>query len=124
MIKKKEREYLNEEGVRRIFSRMEELGIKRVELSRALGFANGSYVTRIEQGSLKINLNTLGKWAAALQTTKEYLLQKTDDPNDLDYVDVTSEAVRKLLVIYKSMNDKQVKLWTEIGQNIVSSRLK
>lgn len=115
-------EYLDEASVKRIFARMNSLGIKRVDLSRSLGFSNGSYITRLENGELRIQKSQVSKWAAALQTTEDYILGKTEDASTIDYMDKEDRYLRKIHTLYENMTESEKKLWIKIGQEIVNAR--
>ena len=101
---------------------MNSLGIKRVDLSRSLGFSNGSYVTRIEKGELRIQKSQVSKWAAALQTTEDYILGKTEDAYSIDYMDKNDRYLRKIHMLHENMTESEKKLWIKIGQEIVNAR--
>lgn len=115
-------EYLDEASVKRIFARMNSLGIKRVDLSRSLGFSNGSYITRLENGELRIQKSQVSKWAAALQTTEDYILGKTEDASTIDYMDKEDRYLRKIRMLHENMTESEKKLWIKIGQEIVNAR--
>jgi len=115
-------EYLDEASVKRIFARMNSLGIKRVDLSRSLGFSNGSYITRLENGELRIQKSQVSKWAAALQTTEDYILGKTEDASSIDYMDKEDRYLRKIRMLNENMTESEKKLWIKIGQEIVNAR--
>lgn len=115
-------EYLDRAGIERIFERMEELGMKKSELSRALGYSNGSYLSRLIDGSIKLNIKKLDKWASALHTSKEYLLGIIDDPNDITHLDMNDKTVLRMLHLYKNMRPRELKLWLAVGQDIVNNR--
>lgn len=115
-------EYLDEASVKRIFARMNSLGIKRVDLSRSLGFSNGSYITRLENGELRIQKSQVSKWAAALQTTEDYILGKTEDASTIDYMDKEDRYLRKIRMLNENMTESEKKLWIKIGQEIVNAR--
>lgn len=115
-------EYLSEDSIHRIFARMNELGMKRVELARAMGFKNGSYITRLENGEIRIQKAHVSKWATALQTTSEYLLCETEDPNLGSYMSKKDRELNKILSIRKNMTENELKLWIKIGHDIVNSR--
>ena len=115
-------EYLDSESIRRIFDRMNRLGIKRVELARSLGFSNGSYMTRLEKGELRIQKSQVEKWAVALSTTPDYILGNTDEANDIQYANKKDRQMQKFLVYRKNMTEEEFKLWMKIGQDIVNVR--
>lgn len=118
-----EDEYLDEASVRRIFARMNALGMKRVELSRALGYSNGAYMTRLEKGELRIRKENAPKWANALQTTTEYIFGQTDDPLDASvYLDKKDRQIQKMLLLHENMTESELKLWLKIGQDILNAR--
>ena len=115
-------EYLDEASVKRIFARMNSLGIKRVDLSRSLGFSNGSYITRLENGELRIQKSQVSKWAAALQTTEDYILGKTEDASAIEYMDKEDRYFRKIRILFDNMTESEKKLWIKIGQEIINTR--
>lgn len=115
-------EYLDEASIKRIFARMNSLGIKRVDLSRSLGFSNGSYITRLENGELRIQKSQVSKWAAALQTTEDYILGNTEDASAIDYMDKEDRYLRKIRMLCENMTESEKKLWIKIGQEIVNAR--
>jgi len=118
----KDAQYLNEEQVRRILERMNALGMKRVELARELGYSNGSYVTRLEKGELRIRIDQVGRWASALQCTSDYILGLDEEPYTPQYLDKKDKKIRKILVLMKNMTDKEFRLWIKIGQDIVNAK--
>jgi transcriptional regulator with XRE-family HTH domain len=117
-------EYLDADSIRRIFDRMNSLGMKRVELSRSLGFSNGSYITRLEKGEIRIQKAQVAKWASALQTTPEYILGETDDASSVTYLDKKSMKMRQITLLRENMTDSEFKLWIKIGQDILNARTK
>ncbi len=113
---------MDEASVKRIFARMNSLGIKRVDLSRSLGFSNGSYITRLENGELRIQKSQVSKWAAALQTTEDYILGKTEDASAIEYMDKEDRYFRKIRILFDNMTESEKKLWIKIGQEIINTR--
>lgn len=115
-------EYIDDEAVRRIFARMNELGMKRVELCRELGYANGSYVSRLEKGEIRIQKPHVVKWADALQTTPEYILGETDEPTPVSFMSKNDKQINKIMTIRNNMTDDELKLWIKIGHDIINAR--
>ena len=117
-------EFLSAESVNRIFERMNGLGMKRIELSHALGYKNGSYISRLEKGEMRIQKSQVPKWAIALQTTPEYILCETENPSADVYMNKKDRELNRIISIRKSMTDNEAELWIKIGQDIVNARKK
>lgn len=117
-------EYLDAESVRRIFDRLNQLGMKRIDLARSLGFANGAYMTRLEKGELRIRKDHIAKWATALQTTPEYILGLTEEANDVKYLSKNDRQLRMFRVFQSTMSEDDFKLWMKIGQEIMNAKHK
>jgi transcriptional regulator with XRE-family HTH domain len=115
-------EYLSEDSIRRIFDRMNSIGLKRAELSRMLGYSNGSYITRLEKGELRIPIDRVEQWASALQTSSDYILGKTDDANCFTFMTKKDKDLRKISSLRSNMTEAELKLWIKIGQDILNAR--
>lgn len=114
-------EFLSDDAVRRILARMNSIGMKRVELARLLGYSNGSYVSRLEKGEMRIPVERVEQWASALQTSADYILGNTEDA-DVPYMTKKDKQIRKVQSLRDNMTEAELKLWIKIGQDIVNAR--
>lgn len=65
----------------KIRQRREELGMTQDELARKMGYKSRSSINKIEKGENDIPQSKIMAFAAALETTPEYLMGWTVEPN-------------------------------------------
>lgn len=110
--------HLSERSISRIKARRIELHLTQKELATRLGYSNYSIISLIEGGKRDISEKAINKWASALETTPEYLLLKTDDPTDFDFIDVSDPQIRRFAALKRVLSNADIILLLEIGDTI------
>lgn len=119
---KSNKEMCDSETLRRIAVRREELNMKQAELARVLGYTSRSTVSRVENGTLPLPVNSIHKWAVALQTTDDYLLHTNEIIEGA--LDESSPIVDRIIGYCKSMNRKEQEMFLEIAELVIRYRNK
>jgi transcriptional regulator with XRE-family HTH domain len=70
---------LPDSPARRISLRLWQLGLKKKDVAAALGYSP-SFISEVSNGNREFSWNDTAKLAGLLQTTTDYLLCRTDDP--------------------------------------------
>lgn len=109
---KHRKEFCDEETLKRIAQRREDLRISQRQLAEKLGYSTRTYVSRVELGTLPLAKENLPKWADALKTTVSYLLHQDEEPVFradpmldmlLSNYDQMTEAEKKMLFDFSNL---------------------
>lgn len=99
---KHRKEFCDEETLKRISMRREELHLSQRQLAEMLGYSTRTYVSRVELGNLPLAKDKIQKWADALKTSPAYLLHEQKDSANTT---VTSDPLLDMLISnYDQMN--------------------
>lgn len=105
---KHRKEFCDEETLRRIAKRREELHLSQRQLAELLGYSTRTYVSRVELGGLPLAKDKIQKWADALKTSAAYLLHEQEDSSK---VTVSSDPILDMLISnYDQMNADEKKM--------------
>ena len=114
---KRRKEFCDEETLRRIALRREELHISQRQLAEMLGYSTRTYISRVELGSLPLAKERLPKWADALKTSVEYLLHEQEDASA---VTASSDPLLDMLISnYDQMNADEKKILFDFSNLIL-----
>lgn len=114
---KRRKEFCDEETLKRISLRREELHISQRQLAETLGYATRTYVSRVELGTLPLAKERLPKWADALKTSVAYLLHEQEDAAS---VTVSSDPLLDMLISnYDQMNADEKKILFDFSNLIL-----
>lgn len=122
--KKKESDYLSRASINRIFERAKALDISQLELSNRLGYSNPSAVSRIKAGTLNINMKNIDKWAAALDTTVDYLLMNSDDPAKYAELNTSDKTIKTIMLYMQSMKQNEIQILCDVAISLIKNRQK
>lgn len=119
---KRRKEFCDEETLKRISLRREELHISQRQLAEMLGYATRTYVSRVELGTLPLAKERLPKWADALKTSVSYLLHEQEDASA---VTVSSDPLLDMLISnYDQMNADEKKILFDFSNLILKRYVK
>lgn len=114
---KRRKEFCDEETLKRIYLRREELHISQRQLAEMLGYSTRTYVSRVELGTLPLAKERLQKWADALKTSVAYLLHEQEDAAS---VAVSSDPLLDMLISnYDQMNADEKKILFDFSNLIL-----
>lgn len=114
---KRRKEFCDEETLKRISLRREELHISQRQLAEMLGYSTRTYISRVELGSLPLAKERLPKWADALKTSVAYLLHEQEDAAS---VTVSSDPLLDMLISnYDQMNADEKKILFDFSNLIL-----
>lgn len=114
---KRRKEFCDEETLRRIALRREELHISQRQLAEMLGYSTRTYISRVELGSLPLAKERLPKWADALKTSVAYLLHEQEDASA---VTASSDPLLDMLISnYDQMNSDEKKILFDFSNLIL-----
>lgn len=113
---KHRKEFCDEETLKRIAQRRQDLHLSQRQLSEKLGYSTRTYVSRVELGSLPLAKENIGKWAAALQTSAAYLLHEEEEP-----VFRADPMLDMLMSNYDQMTDAEKKMLFDFS-NLIMQR--
>lgn len=114
---KRRKEFCDEETLKRIAQRREELHISQRQLAEMLGYSTRTYVSRVELGTLPLAKERLPKWADALKTSVAYLLHEQEDAAS---VTVSSDPLLDMLISnYDQMNSDEKKILFDFSNLIL-----
>jgi transcriptional regulator with XRE-family HTH domain len=114
---KRRKEFCDEETLKRISLRREELHISQRQLAEMLGYSTRTYISRVELGSLPLAKERLPKWADALKTSVAYLLHEQEDAAS---VTVSSDPLLDMLISnYDQMNADEKKMLFDFSNLIL-----
>lgn len=114
---KRRKEFCDEETLKRIYLRREELHISQRQLAEMLGYSTRTYVSRVELGTLPLAKERLPKWADALKTSVAYLLHEQEDAAS---VTVSSDPLLDMLISnYDQMNADEKKILFDFSNLIL-----
>lgn len=114
---KRRKEFCDEETLRRIALRREELHISQRQLAEMLGYSTRTYISRVELGSLPLAKERLPKWADALKTSVAYLLHEQEDASA---VTASSDPLLDMLISnYDQMNADEKKILFDFSNLIL-----
>lgn len=100
----------------RIKERREYLGLSQKELANKLGYKSRSTINKIELGINDISQSKVYEFAKALETTPQYLMGWTDNPNEeskSDNVELDENVImyhRDGKTVMKKMSKEQMKM--------------
>lgn len=119
---KRLKEFCDEETLKRIAQRREELHISQRQLAEMLGYSTRTYISRVEIGSLPLAKERLPKWADALKTSVEYLLHEQEDASA---VTASSDPLLDMLISnYDQMNADEKKILFDFSNLILKRYIK
>lgn len=119
---KRRKEFCDEETLKRISLRREELHISQRQLAEMLGYSTRTYISRVELGSLPLAKERLPKWADALKTSVAYLLHEQEDAAS---VTVSSDPLLDMLISnYDQMNADEKKMLFDFSNLILKRYVK
>lgn len=119
---KHRKEFCDEETLKRIAQRREELHISQRQLAEMLGYSTRTYVSRVELGTLPLAKERLPKWADALKTSVAYLLHEQEDAAS---VTVSSDPLLDMLISnYDQMNADEKKILFDFSNLILKRYIK
>ena len=119
---KHRKEFCDEETLRRISKRREDLRISQRELAEKLGYKTRTYVSRVELGSLPLAKERLPKWADALKTSVAYLLHEQEDATS---VTVSSDPLLDMLISnFDQMTEPERKILFDFSNLILQRTVK
>ena len=119
---KRRKEFCDDETLKRIYLRREELHISQRQLAEMLGYATRTYVSRVELGTLPLAKERLPKWADALKTSVSYLLHEQEDAAS---VTVSSDPLLDMLISnYDQMNADEKKILFDFSNLILKRYIK
>ena len=119
---KRRKEFCDEETLRRISLRREELHISQRQLAEMLGYSTRTYISRVELGTLPLAKERLPKWAEALKTSVAYLLYGQDDASA---VKNSSDPLLDMLISnFDQMNDDEKKILFDFSNLILKRYVK
>lgn len=101
----------------RLRQRRVDLGLTQTDVAVHLD-TNYSYIYRYEMGKTLPSASALLKLAIALQTTPNYLLGLTDDPEAVDLPSDLSEPERELLAYTRTKSPVQQRKIFEMAKNL------
>ena len=114
---KRLKEFCDEETLKRIAQRREELHISQRQLAEMLGYSTRTYISRVEIGSLPLAKERLPKWADALKTSVAYLLHEQEDASA---VTASSDPLLDMLISnYDQMNADEKKILFDFSNLIL-----
>ena len=114
---KRRKEFCDEETLKRISLRREELHISQRQLAEMLGYSTRTYISRVELGTLPLAKERLPKWADALKTSVAYLLHEQEDSTS---VTVSSDPLLDMLISnYDQMNADEKKILFDFSNLIL-----
>ncbi len=113
----------DDETIRRIVMRREELRMSQAQLATLLGYTSRTTISRFENGTLPLHPSKIYKFAVALQTTPEYLLHLTDDVESVNADKITEETtdpvVSKLIAYCKQLQRKEQEMLLDFAELII-----
>ena len=119
---KRRKEFCDEETLKRISLRREELHISQRQLAEMLGYSTRTYISRVELGNLPLAKERLPKWADALKTSVAYLLHEQEDAAS---VTVSSDPLLDMLISnYDQMNADEKKILFDFSNLILKRYIK
>ena len=119
---KRRKEFCDDETLKRIYLRREELHISQRQLAEMLGYSTRTYVSRVELGTLPLAKERLPKWADALKTSVAYLLHEQEDATS---VTVSSDPLLDMLISnYDQMNADEKKILFDFSNLILKRYIK
>ena len=119
---KRRKEFCDDETLKRIYLRREELHISQRQLAEMLGYATRTHVSRVELGTLPLAKERLPKWADALKTSVSYLLHEQEDAAS---VTVSSDPLLDMLISnYDQMNADEKKILFDFSNLILKRYIK
>lgn len=114
---KRRKEFCDDETLKRIYLRREELHISQRQLAEMLGYSTRTYVSRVELGTLPLAKERLPKWADALKTSVAYLLHEQEDATS---VTVSSDPLLDMLISnYDQMNADEKRILFDFSNLIL-----
>ena len=119
---KRRKEFCDDETLKRIYLRREEVHISQRQLAEMLGYSTRTYVSRVELGTLPLAKERLPKWADALKTSVAYLLHEQEDATS---VTVSSDPLLDMLISnYDQMNADEKKILFDFSNLILKRYIK
>ena len=119
---KRRKEFCDDETLKRIYLRREELHISQRQLAEMLGYSTRTCVSRVELGTLPLAKERLPKWADALKTSVAYLLHEQEDATS---VTVSSDPLLDMLISnYDQMNADEKKILFDFSNLILKRYIK
>lgn len=119
---KRRKEFCDEETLRRISLRREELHISQRQLAEMLGYSTRTYISRVELGNLPLAKDRIPKWAEALKTSPAYLLHEQEDSS---IAKVSADPLLDMLISnYDQMNADEKKILFDFSNLILKRYVK
>ena len=119
---KRRKEFCDEETLRRIALRREELHISQRQLAEMLGYSTRTYISRVELGNLPLAKDRIPKWAEVLKTSPAYLLHEQEDSSNAK---VSADPLLDMLISnYDQMNADEKKILFDFSNLILKRYVK